>query len=221
MVPVLLDTSSDTYRVGVTTVPKLSTPGRSTPSNGKPSLAEFDPTIPRQQRVRFPLFWHASGRWAKKISGRFAYFGYWRGDNKVSPDEAAKLFNEQKADLYAGRVPKPSERQASGPVTLRDLANRFLTAKLRQMEAKELSPRTFRDYQRAAGQLIKTFGKHRAAEGLEAHGFAAYRAQLAKKHSPEPLARELQMVRTMFKWAFESRLLDRPVPSDPTSRSRR
>ena len=52
----------------------------------------------------FPLFPHATGRWAKKIRGSLAYFG------KVADDpdgEAAEIkYNEQREDLYAGRRPR-------------------------------------------------------------------------------------------------------------------
>ena len=52
----------------------------------------------------FPLFRHATGRWTKKVKGRFHYFG------KVADDpegeKALNLWLDQKDDLLAGRTPR-------------------------------------------------------------------------------------------------------------------
>src|SRR5262249_1926561 len=45
-----------------------------------------------------PLFWHKTGRWCKKVRGRFVYFG--RGTH----DEALAEYERQMADLHSGRT---------------------------------------------------------------------------------------------------------------------
>src|SRR6188472_2538034 len=81
----------------------------------------------------FPLFPHATRRWAKKIRGKLHYFGPWD-----DPEAALQKYLDQRDDLHAGRTP----RSQHGGLIVRDLVNVFLTSKRRQMDAGEMTPRT-------------------------------------------------------------------------------
>lgn len=67
-------------------------------------------------------------------------------------------------DLQAGRLPRKHSIDSDG-LMLADLFNRFLTSKTRQVEACELSPRTFREYKEATDLMLtarqKTVYGHR------------------------------------------------------------
>ena len=131
------------------------------------------PSKPPKPYKDFPLFAHATGRWAKKIKGRFCYFGPWD-----DPDAALKLYLHQREDLYAGKTP----RIDGDALTVRDIVNRFLTAKDRQVENGELKRRTFTDYHRCAGFLIDAFGANRAVADLRPEDFGRLRARLNTVH---------------------------------------
>src|SRR5437868_1294805 len=110
------------------------------------------PPVPQGQPERPPdavLFWHQSGRWCKKINGRFFYFG--RG----SYEDALKEYNRQKNDLHAGRlmVEVPEE------ISVYWLCGKFLANKLAKRNTGELAPRSYRDYEQVCKLLIKQFGK--------------------------------------------------------------
>ena len=99
----------------------------------------------------FPLFPHATRRWAKKIRGRMHYFGRWD-----DPDGALRKYLDQRDDLHAGRTPR-SHRDG---LAVGDLANHYLTAKNRRLEAGERTPRSFADYYATAAH-----GEHRKGAG--------------------------------------------------------
>jgi hypothetical protein len=123
----------------------------------------------------FTLSPHANGRWQKKILGKVLYFGRWgrTRDGKMERipgdgwQEAVTLFNAQRDDLYAGRTPRV---EAEG-LTVRDLCNRFLTVKKHQLDAGDLAPRTFVEYEATANRLASTFGKDRLVTDLASDDF--------------------------------------------------
>src|SRR3954471_5896863 len=85
----------------------------------------------------FPLFPHATRRWAKKIKGKLHYFGPWK-----DPDGALAKYEAGREALEAGRKP----REVSTGVTVKDLVSRFLRHKAQRRDVGELSPRTFVGY---------------------------------------------------------------------------
>src|SRR6516164_4115121 len=93
---------------------------------------------PQKPYPEFPLSPHPSGTWQKKIRGKIHYFGRWghvrngkmeraEGDGWKEALEAYKAVAD---DLHAGRTP----RVTADVLTVGDLCNRFLTAKVRKVE---------------------------------------------------------------------------------------
>ncbi len=161
---------------------------------------------PAKPYPEFPLFPHATGRWAKKIRGKLHYFGPW-----VDPDSAVAKYLHQKDALHAGRVPRPE----SDGVTIRDLCNRFLTAKEQQRDAGDITARTFADYYTSCATLVAAFGKQRLVDDLAADDFETLRANLAKTRNPNTLGNEIQRIRVAFKYAYDAGLIDKPVRFGP------
>src|SRR5262245_32033652 len=150
----------------------------------------------------FPLFPHATRRWAKKIRGQLHYFGPW-GD----PDAALKKYLEQKDALHAGRKP----REATEGVTVKELCNQFLNAKRARLETGESTNRSWQDYKDACDLVLSHFGKSRLVADLDPQDFAALRSKLAKRWGPVTLGNVIQRMRVAFKFAFDKGLIDRPV----------
>lgn len=161
---------------------------------------------PTKPYPEFPLFAHARGYWAKKIRGRVIYFGRW--DDPVG---ALQKFVDQRDALFAGREPRP----VSDALTVRDLVNRFLTAKQNRVETGELSRKTWVDYHATAGRVVRLFGADRRADDLLPQDFAMLRKEFARTRGPTSLGNEIQRVRAMFKYAYEAGLLDKPMRFGP------
>lgn len=157
---------------------------------------------PPKPYADFPLFAHATGRWAKKIRGKFHYFGPWD-----DADAALKKYLAEKDYLHAG-LPVPVDSEAA---TMKLLCNRFLNAKRKLRENSELSPRTFRDYYSTCERIIENFGRLRLVDSIGPNDFEKFRETLAKTRGPVALGNEIIRVRTVFKFAFDSELIDKPM----------
>lgn len=175
--------------------------------NSTVSLRRRKPTKPQPD---FPLFPHASGHWCRKIKGRFHYFGKWRDDPRG--EAALELWLEQKDYLLAGRTP-PSTPDG---LTVGDLCNCFLTAKERQRDAGDIRPKTFAEYYATCRLVVDAFGKTRLAADVRAEDFEALRASLSKRLGVHGLSREVQQVRSLFKYGFDAGLMERPARFGPT-----
>ncbi len=142
------------------------------------ALAPIPPTVVRKGKPRktrkadkpyddFPLTKHASGKWQKKIRGKIHYFGRWgrmvKGKMERLPDdgwqEALALYKAQADDLHAGRTPRVNK--TGDGLTLRELCNRFRTAKLRLQTTGEIKSATYEGYVAITNLLIDQFGKDR------------------------------------------------------------
>jgi integrase len=161
---------------------------------------------PEKPYPEFPLFPHATKRWAKKIRGQLVYFGPWD-----DPDGALQKYLDQKTDLHAGRKP----RQDTEAVTVKDVVNAFLNHKDSQVESGELSTRTRHDYQETGDLLIAELGKRRLVSDLRPDDFAALRKKIAKRWGLHRIAKNIQYTRSIFKFAIESGLIEKPVLFGP------
>ncbi len=110
----------------------------------------------------------------------------------------------------AGREPK----DAKGQSRVRDVVNAFLTSKQSDRDKGEISPRTFKDYYRTCERVINCFGKTGAAMSLTQDDFQVYSTNIAS-WAPVTRSNEIQRVRTLFKYAYEAGLIDKPLLFGP------
>src|SRR5262245_9486487 len=161
---------------------------------------------PGKPYPEFPLTAHPAGYWCKKIRGKLHYFGPW-----ADPDGALAKYLEHKDALHAGKTP----RLDPGTLTVKDVANAFLNAKQRAVEAGQLSARTWADYRAIMDMLVGGLGKRKPVAALDPEDFAALRAKLAKKNGPPRMSTIVQVIRCAFKFVYEAGTLDRPMRFGP------
>lgn len=156
----------------------------------------------------FPLFPHAGTRWAKVIRGKRHYFG----SVAAGWQAALEKYQREKDDLQAGRTP----RENRDGLTVGDLCNKFLATKRHLVDTGELSPRSFIDYHATCKTLVEHFRPGRFVDDLAADDFEGLRRALAKTRNPVTLGNEIQRVRVLCKYAYDSGLIDRPMRYGPT-----
>lgn len=174
--------------------------------------------VPPKPYAKFPLTPHSSGKWQKKIRGKTEYFGRWgrivNGKMQRLPNdgwkEAYDLYDAQAAELHAGR--RPRKPASSDDLTVKLLCNKFLTAMAKRLQAgKKMSPRMFAEYRSTAERMCKSFGKHTLVDDLGPDDFASFGLELHEHFGHFRQGNEIQKTRTIFKFAFDNELIDRPM----------
>ena len=161
-------------------------------------------TKPKKPYPAFPLFAHSNGQWCKKIKGKQWFFGVWS-----NPDAALTKYLDEIHEIQAGRDPRRTGvgRVSSSELTAADICNLFLERQQRRIDSGEVSRRHFTDNLRSCRRFIDHFGKFMKAGSLKAADFAAYKAAFPSTWGPEKTGNEIQKIRTVFKWAFETELI--------------
>lgn len=161
-------------------------------------------------RPDFPLFPHATGRWAKKVLGKTHYFGKLSEDPKG--EAALRLWLSQRDDLLAGRTPRTKD----GELTVGGLCNEFLNSKRHLVDTGEITARTFSDYFSTCERLTTQFGARRPVDDLRPADFDSLRADISKTRGPVALRNEIGRVRVVLKFGLDAGLYDKPIRTGPT-----
>ncbi len=165
---------------------------------------------PAKPHPDFPLYAHAGKVWAKKILGKLWYFGPWD-----DPQAALEKYLAQKDSILAGRDP----RKLAGVVgvdsgdgcKVRLLVNSFLNAKRVRMDSGQLSRKMFTQYHDACSIIVDQFGKESQVAALKPADFSACLAALPKTWGLEMIGGTVGRIRSVFKFASDEQLVDRPV----------
>lgn len=157
---------------------------------------------PKKPRPDFPLYAHASGKWAKKIHGQVYYFGEW-----ADPYGALDEYRAVCDDLYAGRTPQAN----SDGLTLGQLVEGYLKFKRDACNNGEITERTFEDYQAVCCRLEESIKPNRRVGELRPADFTKLRKKLYEGRGHKSVLNDITRIKMVFAWGYEEELLDRPM----------
>lgn len=159
---------------------------------------------PAKPYNEFPLFAHSNGQWAKKIRGKFWYFGKWEDGWKP----ALERYLDELDEIQAGRDPRAAGVvEVSEGITVADLLNAYLGDLDERKTRKEISPRHFSDCQGSCKRVVEHFGRRVLAGSLRAADFTSLRNSLPADWSPHKAGNEIARMKAAFRWGAASELL--------------
>jgi hypothetical protein len=83
------------------------------------------------------------------------------------------------------------------------------------VEEGTLKQLSWNDYKATCDRIISKFGRTRAVADLRSEDFEQFRAAIAKTRGLTATGNEIQRVRVVFKYEYDSDLIDRPVKFGP------
>ena len=165
-------------------------------------------SVPKKAN-RFPLFIHkGKGYWCKTVLGKHKYFG------KVADDpngqKALKRWLAEKEWLLAGLEPPANDD--SGVITVKSVCNAFMESKEAALNAGDLAQRTYDELLGTCKVFMGIVPPSTPAKVIGPVHFASVLAAINRKYtSPNSRGKFIGQVKTVFKHAYETGLLERPA----------
>ena len=168
---------------------------------------------PEKPYPSFPLTAHNNGQWCKKIRCKVHFFGIW-----ADPQAALDNYLRVAADLHAGRQTTKGTL-SQDRIIVKDLCNQFLTYQFRKAEVHEITTRWFEDCRRTIKSFAKFIDPNRLVPDLRPDDFEKFRLKLVrhglngtgKGLGVHALNRSITIVKSLFKYAYENDIIDRPT----------
>ncbi len=149
----------------------------------------------------FPLTPHKLGYWVKVVNGKQRRFG----TRWCHPDEALEEWMGARRDLLEGREPEPNP----DGLTLREGLFLFLKAKKKKLDAGEIAPKTYQDYNDECKRIRDAIGPDVPLEALGPRHFQTLRDSFTG--TPLSINNKIGRARVVFKHFYDAELIDRPV----------
>ena len=145
----------------------------------------------------------------QKVRGKFYYFG--KVANDPEGQAALALWIGQKDDLLAGKTPRTKPEG----LVLRELLDRYVVAQRERVDGGEITARSFVEIYHTCRRIGDVLDLDRLVVDLGPDDFAKVRRNVAKVWGPIRLGNEVQRVRSLFKFGYDSGLIDRPIRFGP------
>ena len=165
---------------------------------------------PAKPYAGFPLTPHPNGQWCKKIRGKVHFFGVW-----ADPMAALQNYNNQAADLHAGRQPRV--RALGDTPTLKDLGNSYLAAQAEKAKRELITASYFSYCTKAVKAFAQFVGKERRWDDLRPADFGGYRMHLYDRYGVCAIDRAVRMHSDLVSCGCEASLRRWPPHSRPGS----
>jgi integrase len=110
------------------------------------------------------------------------------------------------------RVPAAAAEHQAADVTVSALCTHYIFSKRTLLAAGEICLRHFQRIEQSGRRIIDSFGADTFVADLTVSDFTSLRAWLSSRHrTPASITPEIQIVRTIFKFGYDSGLYERPI----------
>jgi integrase len=170
-------------------------------------------TLKRKTRSdKFPLTFHPTGQYCKKIKGKIYYFG---SDRK----EALQRYLDQATYLHGHQ--KNLQKPTDDNMTLKRLCNMYLKYQYSKIQANDLTARHHNDQIDSLNKLMSFLGQGRKVKSISTLDLQNYKRKLQKSYgSICRLNLHISIMKAMFHWARKNEILKNIPNIDAISRGK-
>jgi integrase len=159
--------------------------------------------------TKFPLYKHAKGRWSKTVRYKTHYFLKVVDDPTGSKSLA--MYLEQKEFLVAGVEPP----MVTNTVRVSDILNAWLEHKETLLKSKEITQKTFEEYEYLVYRIVEAIPKQTDARFLTQQHFAKLKQHFTSVYNVVSTNKRITQTKSIFKFALETGMIKSPVVFGP------